>query len=736
MNSTLEYNIVLIAIIVVSLFIAVITARRRTMQGARSLVILSLIVAIWSGAYLHPPIARGPGVTILASLIYFCVLASATALLTFSLSYNNRSHWLTRPALGLLAVLPLVTQLIIWMEPWRNVFFTDAMFGVSGRVLQGGMWSNLVFFYSYNMEAISLLLFFDTFTRKPTRYLFQSGIAFLGVVAPLFARLASHVEILSVGRLENIHIGYAFTVLGFAYTLHYGKKVEIIPLTRDAVVEGMSDGWMVLDTTDRIIDINPIAESIIGLSRSKVYGRPVGTVLTDWPGLSDAAGGVKELDMRRSIRTRTDWRYLNIRLSNLRNRNNDLVGKLILWRDITERRLADDARQRARDEMFAILNAISNAATHTANLDDFLSEAIFQIIHPFRSQVAAIWLLEDNELDAGKITLHLASQFGLTPEAIQRMAEVRILPSVFDMAVNQRRTLLIDDIPDEVRINYAMRGIGISTFVLLPLKTTQSRGEKLTLGCMALARKDQSLFSQDEIIRLQTIMDQLATLIDSDRRRQLSIARLERQRLLRDLHDSVSQKLYGLVALTEAAQAALEAGSSVMPEEVLKKIGDNARMAVKEMRLFLYEMQPVELEEEGLVSVLHHRLAAVEGRADIKARLLADDNISIPKETEVALYYVAQEALNNILRHAHAASVTVRLRKTRQHIVLEVEDDGRGFDLKKLEPGGMGLKGMRERVALIHGRIEIQSKVENGTKIKVTVDRERLFIQKARRKKQ
>jgi two-component system sensor histidine kinase DegS len=65
-----------------------------------------------------------------------------------------------------------------------------------------------------------------------------------------------------------------------------------------------------------------------------------------------------------------------------------------------------------------------------------------------------------------------------------------------------------------------------------------------------------------------------------------------------------------------------------------------------------------------------------------------------------------------------------------------VEDDGRGFDLKKLEPGGMGLKGMRERVALIHGRIEIQSKVENGTKIKVTVDRERLFIQKARRKKQ
>jgi len=91
---------------------------------------------------------------------------------------------------------------------------------------------------------------------------------------------------------------------------------------------------------------------------------------------------------------------------------------------------------------------------------------------------------------------------------------------------------------------------------------------------------------------LTAIAEQIANLIDSDRRRQLAIALSEREKLMRDLHDSVSQKLYGLVTLTEAAQAGLEAGSKVVPSQVLAKIGENARQAVKEMRLFLYQMKP------------------------------------------------------------------------------------------------------------------------------------------------
>jgi signal transduction histidine kinase len=155
---------------------------------------------------------------------------------------------------------------------------------------------------------------------------------------------------------------------------------------------------------------------------------------------------------------------------------------------------------------------------------------------------------------------------------------------------------------------------------------------------------------------------------------------------------------------------------------VLTRIGENARQAVKEMRLFLHEMQPVDLKD-GLVSSLHHRLAAVEGRADIKARLLADENIQLTKDKEIALYYIAQEALNNILRHAHAKTVAINLKQTRQNVILKIVDDGRGFDIKKIDQGGMGLRNIKERALQVNGKFKITSTPGAGTKISVTVSR-------------
>ncbi len=241
---------------------------------------------------------------------------------------------------------------------------------------------------------------------------------------------------------------------------------------------------------------------------------------------------------------------------------------------------------------------------------------------------------------------------------------------------------------------------------------------------MFLGRREKPFFSQDEMVRLTIISDQIAILIDSDRRRKLAITLSERERILRDLHNSVSQKLYGLVTLTEAAQAALEAGTQINPSQILARIGDNARQAVKEMRLFLYQMQPIDLEKEGLITVLHHRLAAVEGRADIKARLLSDENICLSKDKEIALYYIAQEALNNVLRHAHANSVLVTIKQGKRNVILRIQDDGAGFDPRTVERGGMGLRNMKERALQINGKLNLLSKPGQGTKIVITVGKD------------
>jgi two-component system sensor histidine kinase DegS len=133
-------------------------------------------------------------------------------------------------------------------------------------------------------------------------------------------------------------------------------------------------------------------------------------------------------------------------------------------------------------------------------------------------------------------------------------------------------------------------------------------------------------------------------------------------------------------------------------------------------------MQQIDVEKEGLVSVLHHRLSAVEGRADIKARLLtAEEEISLSTDKEITLYYIAQEALNNVLRHAKAKSVLVTLKQGRKNVILEIRDDGCGFDMKKVDRAGLGLQNMRERTALMNGKLTITSKPDQGTKIVVTV---------------
>jgi signal transduction histidine kinase len=442
----------------------------------------------------------------------------------------------------------------------------------------------------------------------------------------------------------------------------------------------------------------------------------------------NAADSGKELEMRRSFRSQDNWIYLNVRLSGLRNRHGEPFGQLIVWRDITERKLAEDARQRARDEMFVLLNAISNAASHSMSVDDFLSEVVYQIISPFESQIIVIFLADENKSPNEQAVLRLVVHFGLSSKVAATFEHVPLTGSFLERVFKSKQPLALADAWADDDIPLSFRQDDLHSAVILPL-LAQTEADSKIMGAICLGRREVKPYTADEIIRLSAIAEQIATLVQSDRRRQLAIALSERERLQRDLHDSVSQKLYGLVALTEAAQAGLEAGSKVVPSQVLAKIGENARQAVKEMRLFLYEMQPVDLEQDGLVTVLHHRLAAVEGRADVQARLLADEDISLSKSKEVALYYITQEALNNVLKHAHAQSVLVTLKQTRQNVILEVVDDGGGFDVKNVDRGGMGLRNMKTRTEQVNGSLKITSTPGAGTKIKVKVSRDRSTIQ-------
>ena len=188
------------------------------------------------------------------------------------------------------------------------------------------------------------------------------------------------------------------------------------------------------------------------------------------------------------------------------------------------------------------------------------------------------------------------------------------------------------------------------------------------------------------------------------------------------MHDSVAQTLYGLTLQAEAAARELNNGQTDKAAEQLREIRDSAQQTLQETRLLIFELRPPILEQEGLIAALKNRLESVESRSGLKVQIQLQEVDQLPAEVEAGLYGISNEALNNILKHARATSIKVSLRKDSDKVVLEIQDNGVGFDVDAAS-GGMGLNGMKERAEQFGGELQIQSGT-SGTTIKVEVTNE------------
>jgi signal transduction histidine kinase len=207
-----------------------------------------------------------------------------------------------------------------------------------------------------------------------------------------------------------------------------------------------------------------------------------------------------------------------------------------------------------------------------------------------------------------------------------------------------------------------------------------------------------------------------------ERARQAAVLE-ERQRLARELHDSVTQALYGVSLYVEAAGRALVDGETAPVAANLAEIRATVQEALGEMRLLLFGLRPPPLEEHGLAGALESRLRAVEARAGLVTEFHGDGAARLPPETEQELYRLAQEALNNVLKHAHAARVTARLAVDADRAALEIVDDGVGFEPALANTAGLGLRGMRERAERLGGTLRVDSAPGAGTRVRVEVPR-------------
>jgi signal transduction histidine kinase len=259
---------------------------------------------------------------------------------------------------------------------------------------------------------------------------------------------------------------------------------------------------------------------------------------------------------------------------------------------------------------------------------------------------------------------------------------------------------------------------GIGSMIELPIFSTDGR----PLGFFSVAYISPHDFVEAEQRLLTALADRAAAAISNAElfeRAQHAASLEERQRLARELHDSISQALYGIALGARTAATLLERDPAAATEPV-DYILSLAEAGLAEMRALIFELRPESLESEGLNAAIRKQVEAVQARHGIQVDFAPCEEPDLPLEVKEAVYRIAQESLTNIVKHSQATRVHITLVSAAGGFELHVEDNGKGFDTSDEFPGHLGLHSMRERAEKLGGRLEITSREGYGTRVTAT----------------
>ena len=691
--------------------VLLITFRRQKGIGYASTIAYSVCLSLGSVSMLVVTPIHNLQVSIVLKIISNLLIGYLPAFVfTYILGYIIQSQRLSYRIFIVLALVPALLFALVAIKLVPGVLFSTLISQNSAGISPLDVWGLLLMIYSIGLLVASIILTISTSSNslKPLRVgplIALDGAIFVSIVLDGIS-FSSLLPMVTAYDLMLI----GFSLVGVALLFNNYKILETNLLTRDELFDSINDGIIILNNQDKILDLNPAAEQLIGIPTHKVYGNSVETILTNWNSISNSSDA-KEKEFRGSINLNQQWHHISVRI----NKFDDERGKVIFLRDITDRKDTNEVRQQAREEMFNLLRSFFKSANTSQSTNDFFRDVLFQIAYTFHAESGAICLV-DPLPKSKKFKFSLMAKYGELMEDKDILSNLQETLVSSKWILGNREPLIISDASQNPQYAKIAEKIEAFTVAVFPLLYTEQM-----MGVLILARTEAAGFIPDEIVRLSVVTEELASFIYSDRKRKSDIALAERHRLAQDLHDSITQKLYGLVTLTEAVKLGLESGAPIDENKMVDRIGDNARQALREMRLFLFELEPVDIERDGLVSTIQQRLASVEGRSGIQARMISDNEILLSVEKETEIYYIVEEALNNILKHANAKSVLVKLKQRKESIFLEIVDNGCGFDSDKVKFGGKGLGNIKERAKRIKGKLKIDSSPEHGTKITLTV---------------
>ena len=367
-----SYSLLLALAAVMAAVLALYAGSRRGTPGAREVALLLLGVFAWCSAYAMESASTGLALKVFWAKVEYVGIASVpVAWFVFALAYTGRSRWLTRRNLMLLTVIPVITLLLVATNEAHGLVWSRTVLDPSGSflVVEHGAWFWVYWIYSYVMLVLGTFFLVSMLLRSPRLYRRQGAALLVAVAAPW---VGNGMYVLGLNPFPYLDLTpFAFLISGTAVSwgLFRFRFLEIVPVARDALVEGMEDGVIVVDPRGRVVDLNPAAQRVLGTTASEAVGEPLSRlsqILDDL--ISGYGAGESDLEAHKEVDLGENGagRSYDLVLSSLRDRGGRRTGRLLVLRDVMERKRAEEemirqgaelARSNAELENFAYLIA-------------------------------------------------------------------------------------------------------------------------------------------------------------------------------------------------------------------------------------------------------------------------------------------------------------------------------------------------------------------------------------------
>ncbi|UCC54149.1 MAG: PAS domain S-box protein [Anaerolineaceae bacterium] len=497
-----------------------------------------------------------------------------------------------------------------------------------------------------------------------------------------------------------------------------------------------------LDVQGRINYTNPFFSKVTHFSSEEVDGKDAFRILIPahmQTEMQDVFSGFLETDTNRYYQNPIVTKdgaermisWANVRL---RDSDNQVIGTLSIGNDITDRTRTEKELEHYREQLQELveertseltrvvtelntLNQIAKSVAAFVDLQDTLQNVCEMVAPLFNAAVVVV-----NVFDLETEAVNLLAGYDRDVVDGRAAGVGQTLPLVATRMMQQvshtgqaltAAGLLSQDEADSPLLTERH----IDALLLEPLR---SRGE--IIGVLGILRDEPAaVFDENDVILAETIAGYVAAAIENTQlSQQLTDAAVteERNRIARELHDSVTQNLYTVATISDTVPDIWD----THPEETRKALNNLRRLsrgALAEMRILLLELRPSSLLEKSLGQLLQQLGEGIEGRSRIQATTSIVSDQIFPDDVQVALYRIAQEALNNVIKHSEATQATIGLYHVPDQVTLSVRDNGRGFDMQTMEYGGFGLENMQERARQIDAKLDIKSELKKGTEITV-----------------